>query len=215
MFLGHEISYSSEQIVKNREKFPILILGAGALGSWLLDLLARQGYANLSILDFDKVEAKNFGTQNYGKNDVGRQKVVAACNNLYIRLGIKSNPIAEKLTEKNAKNLLSKYKLAIDAFDNYESRQIVKNICSDLKINCIHCGLSSDGFCEVTWNKYYSISKVKKNKETTEPCEYPLSTNLVHIAVGCVAQVINKYVDHEFQENINFTIKDMHIQILK
>ena len=48
----------------------ITVCGAGALGSHLADNLARQGAAKLAVVDFDRVEAHNVGTQLYRRDEV-------------------------------------------------------------------------------------------------------------------------------------------------
>ena len=53
----------------------VTVCGAGALGSQLADNLARQGVRQLRVIDFDRVEEHNVGTQLYGVADVGAKKV--------------------------------------------------------------------------------------------------------------------------------------------
>jgi tRNA A37 threonylcarbamoyladenosine dehydratase len=69
-FLHEEIYRGAEALAKLAE--PQLVLcGGGALGSHLADNLARQGFRKLRVIDRDRVEEHNVGSQLYGVPDVG------------------------------------------------------------------------------------------------------------------------------------------------
>jgi hypothetical protein len=53
---------------------PITIIGAGAIGSWTCLALAKMGFGNLTVWDFDKVDAVNLNSQFYRTKDVGYYK---------------------------------------------------------------------------------------------------------------------------------------------
>lgn len=55
----------------------ITVIGAGAIGSCAVMALAKMGFSNISIYDFDKVEEVNLNNQWFMKGDVGRFKVEA------------------------------------------------------------------------------------------------------------------------------------------
>lgn len=56
---------------------PITIIGAGAIGSWTCLGLAKMGFGNLQVLDFDTIELENLNSQIYGRSMVGLPKVFA------------------------------------------------------------------------------------------------------------------------------------------
>ncbi len=209
--LGHESAYRGEDLVTKRAETKIVLLGVGALGSWLLDLLARQGFTSITIVDFDKVDDTNFGTQNYGARERGREKVAIAARNLYLRLGVSVEAISQKVTAKNVNKILKDADLVVDLFDNHESRNLVRDHCADKGINCLHAGMSHDGFAEVEWNENYRAHPVPVEQDDTDvPCEYPLASNLVHITVGLVSEIITRFVDTGVKESVHFTLGDLH-----
>ena len=55
----------------------ILILGAGGTGGTCALSLARLGFGNLTVVDFDKVELNNLNRQIYNFNDIGLDKTFA------------------------------------------------------------------------------------------------------------------------------------------
>ncbi len=54
---------------------PILIVGAGSIGSWATLALSKLGCSNLTIMDNDMVEEQNAGSQIYKAADSGIKKV--------------------------------------------------------------------------------------------------------------------------------------------
>jgi hypothetical protein len=56
---------------------PVTVIGAGATGSWLVLQLAKLGITDITVWDFDHVEAHNVPNQLFGLADVGKSKVQA------------------------------------------------------------------------------------------------------------------------------------------
>ncbi len=207
--LQHETLYRGEKALQRRKKARVLLCGGGALGSWLADLLARQGYENLTVLDKDKVEEANFGTQCFGKQDAGRPKSAMIKFNTWRRLGIKVTDIHKELTATNAKKELSNFDLVVDVFDNVPSRQLIRQTCLDRKIPCLHSGLAAIGYFGITWNERYVEREPPADADPDGPCEYPLAANLVILCVGATAEVINRFIDSRERRDVGFWLKSM------
>lgn len=58
-------------------KYPIHIIGCGAIGSTIATMLARMGVTELHLYDFDIVEMKNVCNQEYYDSQVGTTKLDA------------------------------------------------------------------------------------------------------------------------------------------
>ena len=213
-FYGHEIQYRGEEIVAKRSSVPIKICGLGALGSHLSDLLVRQGYSLLTLIDKDTVERKNIGTQIYDPSDIGRSKAIQLANKITRRYGIKSH-VAENvtITDMTVDRRLKGSKLVIDVFDNTGSRKLIQDSCKRLGIENIHAGLGSLGFFEVKWNEsYYCVSAAKGEDG---PCEYSLATNLIILCVGILAETINRWVDKGEKINSEFWLESLKLNTEK
>ena len=95
---------------------PVHIIGCGAIGSHLAELLARLGVDNIHLYDFDTVEQKNIANQMFTEEDVGRMKATAVanmCENINPAIKIE---IHEGRADKNTR--LSGYVfLAVDNID--------------------------------------------------------------------------------------------------
>jgi len=208
--LQHEASYRGNMnVLKQRSGKKIVVLGAGALGSFLVDLLARQGYEQMTVVDRDKVERSNFGTQNYGKSDIGRAKANQCAQNVMKRIGVKVMPVVKDINESNVNPLLSGADLIIDLFDNPTSRRVVKNAADRWSIPCVHAGMGAIGYFEVVWNENYNIPEESGKDGSDAPCDYPLASNLVMLCVGGIAEVVNRFVDEGQKISIDFWLSKM------
>ena len=97
----HERIYRGADLLARLETVPITLCGAGALGSLLADNLARQGFRRWTVIDRDRVEEHNVGTQLYGESEVGAWKVEALRNRLFRAVGVEIEAVAKELTERN------------------------------------------------------------------------------------------------------------------
>lgn len=214
--LVHESHFRGANIVEKRAAKRIVIAGVGALGSHLLDDLVVQGYRDILIIDKDRVEQGNFGTQRFGFPDIGTKKATQAKNNLFRRLKVPIDAHDKELTKDNVGSLVKSPFLVIDLFDNVDSRRVLKDYCAANKIACLHAGMSTDGFAEVQWNEgYYLPESDKTDDGKPAPCEYPLAANLVSFTVAIVCEIVNQFIDNGQKRSAHFTLKDMHINFVE
>lgn len=71
----HERLYRGSKALPRLAATRLVLCGAGALGSHLADNLARQGLGLWRVIDRERVEEHNVGTQLYGESEVGAWKV--------------------------------------------------------------------------------------------------------------------------------------------
>lgn len=203
----HEINYRSSKAFKKMQNSNICICGAGAIGSNLVNNLMRQGVNKITIIDMDRVEAKNVSTQIYTLSNVGQKKAHAVKSIIYQATKGVINVVDKELKLNNASKLLKGYDLVVDAFDNWKSRKVIKNFCEKNKIPCVHAGMSDDGFAEIKWNEIYSIPKVEVEQD--DICDYPLAANLVHLTASVLAEVVIQFIVDNKKINKEITLKDV------
>lgn len=109
----------------------VALVGVGALGSRVADLLHRAGVGHLRLIDRDLVEAENLATQTlYGERDVARAlpKAVAAARALEAqgRPGATEAVVAE-LRPSNARELLQGFSCLADGTDSFEARFLLND----------------------------------------------------------------------------------------
>ena len=107
----------------------VAICGLGGLGSNIALALARAGVGRLILIDFDRVDITNLHRQQYKASQIGLYKTEALAENLkeiapYISLELHT----ERITEENAKALLSDADIICEAFDEAEAKAMLTDI---------------------------------------------------------------------------------------
>ncbi len=75
---------------------PIVVVGAGGIGSWAVLALAKMGCPNITAIDFDKIKDHNVATQFYKESQIGMDKVEALKENVLEFTGVEIVPIPTK-----------------------------------------------------------------------------------------------------------------------
>jgi molybdopterin/thiamine biosynthesis adenylyltransferase len=78
------MNFENEHLIRQQDIIPmnvlgerITIIGAGAIGGWTTLALAKMGFCNLTVMDFDIVDTVNMNAQFYRFKDIGKPKVMA------------------------------------------------------------------------------------------------------------------------------------------
>lgn len=112
----------------------VLVLGAGGLGSPVIQYLAATGIGTLGILDFDRVDLTNLQRQViHSSASVGSLKTASAA--AFVRamtdeVMIIEHPVA--LDAGNALALFSRYDIIVDGTDNFATRYLANDAAAIL-----------------------------------------------------------------------------------
>jgi adenylyltransferase/sulfurtransferase len=108
-----------------------VIVGCGAIGAAVANLLVRAGVGRLRILDRDFVEPSNLQRQILFDEDDAREalpKAVAAERKLRaLNSEIAIDGVVADLNSKNIRELVSGFHLILDGTDNFETRFLVND----------------------------------------------------------------------------------------
>lgn len=117
----------------------VLIVGCGGIGCTTAELLARAGVGKITLIDADTIEMSNLQRQiAYSQQDIGFYKAEILAKRLQqINPFIQVESITEKLTSKNAEQLIHAQDLVLDGCDNFETRYLVNQICTQHNITLI------------------------------------------------------------------------------
>jgi molybdopterin-synthase adenylyltransferase len=203
----HEQLYRTSATMAQLRDYPVTVCGAGAVGANLTENLARTGFQHLKVIDRDRIEERNLSTQPYYRSDVGAFKAKILSNSLYRALGVKVAAETKELTAANAKQLLDKTTLIIDAFDNSVARQVLKEYSDATQVPCLHVGLAGS-YAEVIWNPDYRVPSPNQD----DICDYPLARNLVLLAVSIASEALIKFITTGETQSFTVTLKDLAIQ---
>ncbi|WP_162239843.1 HesA/MoeB/ThiF family protein [Microbacterium sp. Leaf288] len=117
----------------------VLVIGAGGLGSPVIDYLARAGVGEIVIVDDDAVVESNLHRQTvHSQSNIGMSKAVSAAEcvgaaNPLVRATVRD----ERLTYANVDRLVAEVDLVIDCTDNYEARYLIADATSRVGVPCI------------------------------------------------------------------------------
>ncbi len=126
-------------------KSSAVIVGCGALGTALANLLTRAGVGKLRIVDRDFVEPSNLQRQTLFEESDAREslpKAVAAERRLRaINSGVTVEGIVADVSSKNAEDLLAGFPLILDGTDNFETRYLLNDAAIHFNVPWIYAAV--------------------------------------------------------------------------
>ena len=108
-----------------------LVVGAGGLGSPIIQYLAAAGVGRIGVVDGDVVELSNLQRQViHGTSDIGRPKAVSAQESVAeLNADVSVDVIPEHLTIDNVRQTVAGYDIVLDGCDNFPTRFLVADSC--------------------------------------------------------------------------------------
>jgi len=203
----HEAIYRGQTAMERLGQARLVVCGAGALGSHLIDNLVRHGVRRLTVIDMDRVEEHNIGTQVYTQSDIGAFKAEVMQVRCFQATGVEIEAVAKQLTERNVAKLLRGADLVFDTFDNSASRCLVTEHCREQSISCLHLGVNAD-YGEVRWNEGY---RVPGDVVEGNACDYPLARNLLLFIVALGSEAALRFLLDGKKESYSFTLGDLAV----
>src|SRR5713226_8776445 len=104
-----------------------VLVGCGALGTALANLLVRAGVGKLRIVDCDFVEPSNLQRQTLFEESDAREALPKA--------------VVAELGPKNAEELLRGFPLLLDGTDNFETRFLLNDVAIHLDVPWIYAAV--------------------------------------------------------------------------
>jgi molybdopterin/thiamine biosynthesis adenylyltransferase len=169
----------------------IAMCGIGALGSTAV-LLCRNLEADLRLIDFDRVESKNLQAQWFVKQSVGKNKADALRLQLSNFYGKKAEAFGVRLTDSNVSQLLDGCDLAVDCFDNFQSRALLSTYARDNSLPLLHAALAADGsFGLVRWDERFAPDREDEEGQAT--CEGGEHLPVIGLVASSCARAIQEF----------------------
>ena len=124
----------------------VLVCGAGGLGSWVLEMLARDGVGLgacggfIRVVDPDVFEESNLNRQLLATREtIGQGKALAAQQRISLVNGQVETQVAPQgLTGENALELMAGCTVAVDATDNVAARLALEEAAEASGITLVH-----------------------------------------------------------------------------
>jgi len=162
---------------------PIVVIGAGGIGSWAVLALAKMGCPNITVIDFDIVEDHNVATQFYKESQIKMFKVDALEENILLFTGVGIIPIPvkwERVFEDEDFQEHLKESIVISALDSLAERKKLFKFLTEKKIythSYIDSRMGGELFRMFTIDWFvpesvqkYTAKLFSKTKVHREPC---------------------------------------------
>ena len=109
----------------------VLCVGAGGLGSPVLQYLAAAGVGRIGVMDDDAVDESNLQRQTiYATSDIGEKKAVVAARRVTeLNPLVNADPIPVRFDTSNARDLVKLYDVVVDCTDRFETRYLINDAC--------------------------------------------------------------------------------------
>lgn len=114
----------------------VVVIGAGALGSAVIQNLAVAGVGTIKIVDPNDVTLESLQNQVlHTLRDVNRPRVASAKDKIKsFNRNIVVDAVKEEVTAENIQSLIEGYDIVVDCSDNYKSRYLVSDACALNKV---------------------------------------------------------------------------------
>jgi molybdopterin/thiamine biosynthesis adenylyltransferase len=111
-------------------KAKVLVIGAGGLGSPVLQYLAAAGVGTIGVVDDDTVENANLQRQVIHRDeDIGMPKAQSAAVAMRLQNPfVTALPYSRRFTREIATELLADYDILIDGSDNFATRYLANEV---------------------------------------------------------------------------------------
>lgn len=121
----------------------VLVIGAGGLGSPVLEYLAAAGVGRLTILDHDRVSLSNLQRQViHGIADIHRPKVDSARDRIAaLNPDVTVRTVPEAVSEGTPLSLFEDVDLVLDCTDSFAARRLINRKCIAAKVPWVSAAL--------------------------------------------------------------------------
>lgn len=186
----------------------VLLIGAGAIGSYVALAMIRKGIGWLDIYDDDNVELRNLTRQFFSLRDVGKNKAICL-SRIVSKQGFFKSTIrgyAYRFQEALEMGIdLSNYDAIICGVDNNPTRVSTAEYCLRNDVPLIVCAVSRDGnqmYCVVQEpNKAcFGCIMPQAINDDSYPCNLPGIIDIIQVVSGFTAYAVDTIVMKRHRE---------------
>lgn len=209
-----QLSYMRQLDIFNpiNQRYKIVIFGAGSIGSFVALNLAKLGFENIKVIDYDIIDEYNIPNQFYNISSVGKKKVDALKDIIkdFTNVEIETEDIKVDENYDIPFNLTSIYILT---FDTLEARKLVYDKLKDRENYLIDCRMGGEEFIIYTSMMSNKDDLVEHDKlfditPTELPCgERSIIYNILNVSSE-VCNIVKKINNQEkYPKRLNRSMK--------
>ena len=135
----HNLPVCNEKEFGIIQKKRVAIVGAGGLGGFITDQLARLGIGELKIIDDDTFELSNLNRQLYAHNTtIGQYKADAAAERIQSIQSLTDVLALRTIFQESESPLFTDTEVVVDCLDNAIGRLELAKLCNNKKLPLVH-----------------------------------------------------------------------------
>lgn len=184
----------------------IHIVGCGGIGSWTALALAKMGYENITLYDFDTVEEHNLATQFFKTDQLEYDKAIALSDNILEFAGSRPKYVTDK--PDNIKG-----DVLIMAVDSMKSREELKDLVDNFQF-IIDARMGGQVFNIWSFASYekarYEETLFTDEEGVQEPCTAKAIAYNVFGIASCIGNLVKRY---DKQESMPFELNGDYVNL--
>jgi molybdopterin/thiamine biosynthesis adenylyltransferase len=189
-----EVSYMRQKDLFDpvNQKYKIVILGAGSLGSFIALNLAKLGFNDLTVYDFDKVEEHNIPNQFYRVSDIGKQKV-EALKEIIKEFASVDVKICDEKVDSKTKLPIDLDNIFVITFDTLEARKVAFDLLKDynFRVLDVRAGGEEYNIQTINTSEEDEVKTWEKSFDIT-PTELPCGArSVIYTNLSVASEVCN------------------------
>jgi len=183
----------------------IVFAGIGAAGSTAL-WFCRNLDAEIGVIDFDRVEARNLLAQVFTRQTIGKNKAEACKLQLKTYYGRDIEAFGVRLARENVEQLCQTADLLVDSFDNAESRRLISDFARSHHIPLVHAAMNDDStFAIVRWDERFEPDEEGAIGQAT--CEGGDHLPFIAVLGASLARVIQDFVTTGIKRDVMIDLR--------
>jgi len=211
----HNLPVCNEKEFGIIQKKRVAIVGAGGLGGFITDQLARLGIGELKIIDDDTFELSNLNRQLYSDTlNTGKFKADAAARRAAeVNPDVRIRAVKIHLDRSNARELLNGSDIVFDAVDNRETKLLIQDSCREIGTAFVHGAVGSQAAQislilpgQDTLNEIYNTGENSPDSRESIPPFIPAIAASLQVAEG-LNFLLDRHDKHK-RTLIYFNIQD-------
>ena len=191
----------------------ISIVGSGAVGSFTALSLAKMGFHNLTVYDFDVVSEENMNCQFFKVSDIGRKKIEALKDLILEFTGVEITTVDAKLDSSSV--LMSD--IVIFALDSMEARSTLFNMSAcnyliDPRMSAEYASMRVVDMRSSSSRKAYEKSLYSDSESVQERCTAKSTMYTVNLLAGQICKAVKDIAtNNSYIKNLDWNIKNNNI----
>jgi molybdopterin/thiamine biosynthesis adenylyltransferase len=191
MFKEQFITRHLDLVTPKQLSAPIVIVGAGAIGSFVTLALTKMGFHNIAVYDFDTVENENIGNQFFPIDAVGMPKVHALAKTCVDFSGTKITAVNDKIGPGG----FIQGEILISAVDSMEVRKMLYEKCAtrtliDPRMGAEYATLEVVDMSSAERRKQYEQTLYSDKDAVQERCTAKTTIYTVLLIAGQVVKAV-------------------------